>query len=105
PRFYFELVENGVIAQSHYGLELHEIAADNLDSAVDLARVLAERAAEHTMRPVVVTISDDEKNPFARIRLSPKDQAPMAGPAEEPANTHALRFEGPRPSRPRLIID
>jgi hypothetical protein len=96
PRFHFELVENAVIAERHYGLELHEIAVDELDSAVELARLLAERAAEHTMGPVIVTISDEAKNPFARIRISPNGEAPMAG-AEGPANTQDLRFEEPAP--------
>jgi hypothetical protein len=93
PRFYFELVEDGVIAKSHYGLELHEIAANDLDLAVDLAQILARRAADETSGPVMVTISDDAKHPLARIRLSPESEAPMSGPAEEAANQEALYFE------------
>jgi len=105
PRFHFELVENALIAKRHYGLELHEIAVDELDSAVQVARLLAERAAVCTMGLVTVTISDEAKNPFARIRFSKKGEAPMAGRAEEPANTQAPRFVGQPRSRPRLIID
>jgi hypothetical protein len=87
PRFHFELIEDGAIAQSHCGLELHEIAVDELDLAVDLAHLLAKRAAESTMGPVTVTISDEAKRPFARVRLMPKNDAPSEGPA---ANEAAL---------------
>lgn len=105
PRFHFELVEDGVIAESHYGLELHEIAANELDSAVDVARLLAERASESTMGPVTVTISDAGKNPFARLRLSRKSETPSYGSARQPANTQLLPFEEASLSPPRLIID
>jgi hypothetical protein len=71
-RFHFELVEGGVIARSHHGLELHEIAVDELDSAVDLAHLLAQRAAEKTSARVTVVISDEAKQPFARITLDPE---------------------------------
>lgn len=104
PRFHFELLENGVIAERHYGLELHEIAVDQVDSAVDLARLLAERAVESTMGSVTVTISDAAKNPFARIRLSPKSDEPTGRPAEDPANTEVQRFDDVSLTRPRLII-
>ena len=104
PRFHFELVENGVVAEHHYGLELHEIAVDELDSAVDLARLLAERATESTMEPVTVTISDEAKNPFARVRLSPKSRRPIDGRSEEVAKTQVVRLEGVS-RRPRLMIE
>ena len=93
PRFHFELIEDGVIARSHYGLELHAIAVDDLDSAVDLAQLLARRAVDRTMRSVVVTISDHAKNPIARIRLSPKGEAARYGPAGEAANAPTLLFD------------
>ena len=76
PRFHFELIEDDEIAKSHYGLELHEIAVNELDSAVDLAQLLAQRAANCTSGPVVVTISDEKRHPFARVRLLPERQVP-----------------------------
>jgi len=105
PRFYFELVENGVTAESHYGLELHEQAVDELDLAVELAEILARRAVDETAGPVIVTISDEAKNPFARIRLSPNGQAPTAGPAEAPTNRQVFCFEDEFPRRPKLMIN
>jgi hypothetical protein len=82
PRFYFELKEDGVIVRSHYGLELHEVAVNDLDTAVDLAHLLAKRAAADSENgPVVVTISDEARNPFARITLSSKNGAAMGRPA------------------------
>jgi hypothetical protein len=101
PQFHFELVENGVIVENHYGLELHEIAVDDLDLAVDLAQILARRAVDETGEPAMVTINDEAKNPFARVRLSPNSEA-TAEPVEEPANTQVPRFEILPSSRPRI---
>ena len=70
-RFHFKLLERGVLTTSHHGLELHEIAADELDSAIDVAHLLARRAAEKTSGPVTVEISDEADHPFARIHLDP----------------------------------
>src|SRR4051812_26269385 len=92
PRFYFELKEDGVIVRSHYGLELHEVAVNDLDSAVDLAHLLAKRAAaDNGNGPVVVTICDEARNPFARITLSSRNEAVTGRPAA--ANAQTLHFQ------------
>ena len=90
-RFHFELVEGGVIASSHYGLELHEIAVDDLDSAVDLAHLLARRAAEQISGPVTVVISDESKHPFARITLDPRTVHSDAGTPRAAAAAGCVR--------------
>jgi hypothetical protein len=95
PRFHFELTEDGTIAKSHYGLELHEIAVDDLDEAVDLAQILARRAVDETGGSVVVTISDEAKHPLARLRLSPQADPTSEDHVAEAANSQRLPVRRP----------
>jgi hypothetical protein len=70
PRYYFQVVEDGVVAVDQKGLEIEELDTAELDAAIAMAEMMANRASAEGTHTITVLISDETKQVVARVILT-----------------------------------
>ena len=69
-RFFFQLIEDGVVVADEKGLEFEELEIAELDSAIAMAEMMVNRAARPGPQTITVVIRDEKREPVARVILT-----------------------------------
>jgi uncharacterized protein DUF6894 len=70
PRFYFDVLEDGVSAADEHGVLVDRLADAEHEAAVVLAETLSVSALRASRHDLQILIRDKERNALSRLRLT-----------------------------------